>query len=125
MILQQFTVTLTDLGTYTLKVVAGDERSARSIAVDTLQEAAMPTPGLAITSRTTDAAAVLDDPQPTRMFKVTATEIHEMEARIPAEDRASAILHAKRIVHVCGPLDDFDLADCRIGDDIRAVEVVR
>lgn len=125
MTLQQYTVTLTDLGTYTLQVVAGDEKSAQSIAVDTLYESAQPTPGLNITSRTTDAVAAIDDPQPSRRFKVTASEIHEMEAVIPAEDRATAILHARRIIGACGPLFDFDLADSRIGEEIKAVEVSR
>lgn len=123
MILHQYTVTLTDLGTYELKVVAGDEASARSIAIDTLYESAEPTTGLRIVSRTTDALPALDDPQPSRLFKVTATEIHEMEARIPAEDRGTAILQARRIISACGPLLDFDLADSRTSDDITAVEV--
>lgn len=123
--LQQYTVTLTDLGTYTLQVVAGDEQSAKNIAIDTLYESAQPTPGLNITSRATDAAVTVDEPQPSRRFKVTATEIHEMEATIPAEDRATAVLQARRIINACGPLLDFDLADSRIGDDIKAVEVSR
>lgn len=124
MSLQQYTVTLTDLGTYTLQVVAGDEKSAQAIAVDTLYEAAAPTPGLSVRNRTTDAVAVLDDPQPSRRFKVTVTEAHDMEAVIPAEDRATAILQARRIIGACGPLMDFDLADCRRGE-INAVEVSR
>jgi len=123
MSLQQFTVTLTDLGTYTLQVVAGDEKSAQAIAVETLYEAAAPTPGLSIGNRITDAVAVLDEPQPSRRFKVTVTEAHDMEAVIPAEDRATAILQARRIIGACGPLMDFDLADCRIGDEIKAVPV--
>lgn len=119
---QQYTVTLTDLGTYTLQVVAGDEKSAQAIAVDTLYEAAAPTPGLSVRNRTTDAVAILDEPQPSRRFKVTVTEAHDMEAVIPAEDRATAILQARRIIG-CGPLMDFDLADCRISDEIKAVLV--
>lgn len=122
--LQQYTVTLTDLGTYTLQVVAGDEKSAQAIAIDTLYESAMPSPGLTIASRATDATVVLDDPQPSRLFKVTVSEVHDMEAIIPAEDRATAILQARRIMGACGPLVDFDLADCRLGE-ITAVEVVR
>jgi len=123
--LQQYTVTLTDLGTYTLQVVASDEKSAQAIAVDTLYESAMPTPGLTIASRATDATVVLDDPQPSRLFKVTVSEIHDMEGRIPADDRATAILQAKRIIRASGPMLDFDLADCRLGDEIKAVEVSR
>jgi len=123
MSLQQYTVTLTDLGTYTLQVVAGDEKSAKAIAVDTLYEAAAPTPGLSIGNRTTDAVAVLDEPQPSRRFKVTVTEAHDMEAVIPAEDHATAILQARRIIGACGPLMDFDLADCCIADEIKAVPV--
>lgn len=122
--LQQYTVTVTDFATYTVQVVAGDEKSAQSIAIDTLYESVLPTPGLRIGGRSTEAKAVLDDPQPSRMFKVTATEIHDMEARIPAEDRATAVLQARRIISACGPMLDFDLADSRIGDDIKAVEVV-
>lgn len=125
MSMQQYTVTLSDLGVYTLKVVAGDENSAKRIAINTLYESAQPSPGLSITSRATDAAVSLDCPQPSRTFKVTATEIHEMEAIIPAEDRQTAILQARRIIDACGPMLDFDIADCRIGDDIRAVEVSR
>lgn len=122
--LQQYTVTMTDLGTYTLKVAAVDQKSAESIAIDTLYESAMPTPGLSIASRTTDATVVLDDPQPSRLFKVTVSEVHDMEAFIPAEDRTTAILHAKRNISASGPMLDFDLADCRLGDEIKAVEVV-
>lgn len=123
--LRQYTVTLTDLATYTVQVAAGDEKSAQSIAIDTLYESAMPTPGLRIDSRSTEANVVLDDPQPSRLFKVTLTEIHDMEARIPAEDRATAILQARRIINACGPLLDFDLADSRIGDEIKAVEMFK
>lgn len=125
MTLQQYTITLSDLGVYTLKVVAGDEQSAKNIAIETLYESAQPTPGLSITSRATDAVASVDEPQPSRRFKVTATEIHDMEAVIPAEDRSTAILQARRIIGACGPLMDFDLADSRIGDEIKAVEVSR
>lgn len=123
MSLQQYTVTLSDLGVYTLKVVAGDEQSAKNIAIETLYESAQPTPGLNITSRATDAVTAVDEQQPSRRFKVTATEIHEMEAIIPAEDRSTAILQARRILGACGPMLDFDIADCRIGDEIKAVEV--
>lgn len=123
--LQQYTVTLTDLGTYTVKVAAVDQKSAESIAIDTLYESAMPTPGLSISARTTDATVVLDDPQPSRLFKVTVSEVHDMEACIHAEDRATAILHARRNIRASGPMLDFDLADCRLGDEIKAVEVVR
>lgn len=125
MTLQQYAVTLSDLGVYTLRVVAGDEQSAKNIAIETLYEAAQPTPGLSITSRATDAVVSIDEPQPSRRFKVTATEVHQMEAVIPAEDRITAILQARRIIGACGPLLDFDLADSRIGDDIKAVEVSR
>lgn len=123
--LQQYTVTLTDLGTYTLKVAAADEKSAQAIAIDTLHDAAQPTPGLSIVSRTTDTIAVLDEPQPSRIFKVTLNQIHELQADLPAEDRASAILQARRIFGSCGPFLDFDLTDCRISDEISAVEVKR
>lgn len=123
--LQQYTVTLADLGTYTIQVAAGDEKSAQSIAVDTLYESVLTAPGLRIGGRSTEAKAVLDDPQPSRLFKVTATEIHDMEAVIAAEDRATAILQARRIISACGPMLDFDLADSRIGDEIKAVEVSR
>jgi len=123
--LQQYTVTLTDLATYTIQVVAGDETSALRIAIETLYESVLPTPGLRIGARSTEAKAVLDEPQPSRLFKVTATEIHDMEALIPAEDRATAILQARRIISACGPMLDFDLADSRVGDEIRAVEVSR
>ncbi len=125
MTLQQYSVTLSDLGVYTLKVVAGDEQSAKNIAIETLYESAQPTPGLNITSRATDAVASVDEPQPSRRFKVTVTEIHDMEAIIPAEDRSTAILQARRIIGACGPLFDFDLADSRISDEIKAVEVSR
>lgn len=125
MSLQQYTVTLSDLGVYTLKVVAGDEQSAKNIAIETLYESSQPTPGLSITSRATDTVVSVDAPQPSRRFKVTANEIHQMEAVIPAEDRSTAVLQARRIIGSCGPLLDFDLTDSRIGDDITAVEVAR
>lgn len=125
MSLQQYTVTRTDLGTYTVQVVANDEKSAQSIVIDTLHEAVLPTPGLRIDARSTEAKAHLDNPQPNRVFKVTVSEIHDMEALIPAEDRSTAILQARRIISASGPMLDFDLADCRLGDDIRAVEVSR
>lgn len=124
MTLQQYTVTLTDLGTYSLQVVAPNEAMARAIAIDTLVEAVLPTPGLTITGRTTDAEAALDEPQPSRRFKVTVTEAHILEALIPADDRGAAILQARRILSGCGPFNDFDLADCRLSDEIKAVEVV-
>lgn len=125
MILRQFTVTLTDLGTYQVHIAAGDETSAKAIAINALYEAVLPTPGLQITGRTTDAVALLDDPQPSRLFKVTATERHDLEVSIPAADRSMAILQARRIIDACGPLLDFDLADSRIDDDLKAVEVSR
>lgn len=123
MSLQQYTVTLSDLGVYTLKVVAGDEQSAKNIAIETLYDSAQPAPGMNITSRATDAVASVDEQQPSSRFKVTALEVHEMEAVIPAEDRSTAILQARRIIGACGPLLDFDLVDSRIDDEIKAVEV--
>lgn len=118
---QQYTVTLSHLGAYTLKVVASSPESAKAIAIEAFYDALTPTPDMSIVARTTEANAVLDDPQPSRQFKVIVSDIHDMQAHIPAESPETAIMHTKRIIAAGGPLLEFEISDCRLGE----VEVVR
>lgn len=121
---QLFTVTLTDLGEYTLTVVAGTISEAERIAKTVLcEEAYSPTDGLVITKRTCEAKAVLAEAQLARSYDVSATYMFDFSMKVPAATRTEAEQHARRLYDEnMGPFE-FDHDGDRVGP-FHAREVV-
>jgi hypothetical protein len=111
-----YTVTLTDLGEYTVTVAACSVDEAQSIAKEVLhEEAYTPAQGLVGIKRTTEAKAILAEPQPTRTFDVSATYMLDFSMKVPASDRSEAQQHAKRLYQAnAGPFE-FDHDGDRVG----------
>ena len=114
MSIKSFSVTLTDLGTYTLNVVAFDAKQACDIAKQVLHEHAIaPVTGLSIKARETQGTAVLADPQPEHCYRVRFSQNIRHEMRLPAADRSQAIQHADWLIADAGPME-FDMVDERV-----------
>lgn len=101
-----YTVTLTDLGTYTVTVAADTPDEAISVAKEVLHEEAFaPSDGLTIVKRETDAIAELA-PSPVQMYRVRATYKLDFSMTVPASSRDEAARHAKRLYAVnMGPFE--------------------
>jgi hypothetical protein len=121
---QLYTVTLTDLGEYTVTVAAETSREAESIAKNILcEEAFSPVDSLIIGKRTCEAKASLTEAQPARTFDVSATYMLDFSMKVPASTSSEAEQHAKRLYEVnCGP-HEFEHDGDRVGP-FRAREVV-
>lgn len=120
---QAFTVTLSELSSYQLTVVAACAVDAERIAKTALFEDMSLPVGFKILTRECDATANLASEQPSKQYRVTIdwSTIHENV--IPANSHDDAIVSAKRLIcHDVGPFD-FDMVDSRLGD-ISAKEVV-
>jgi hypothetical protein len=119
-----YTVTLTDLGTYSIDIVAFSPKEAERIAQTVLHdEAQRGVAGLRIIQRETTGAALVATIQPTRRFEVRFEQIAEHALSLRANDNTEAIIHAKRLVEEnCGSIE-FDLVDMRNGP-IHAREIV-
>src|SRR3954447_20754849 len=114
MSIKTFSVTLTDLGSYTVDVAAFDEQQACEIAKQVLHEhASAPGTGLSINTRETQASAVLADPQPAQAYRVRFSQNVQHEMRLPASDRSRAIQHANWLIADAGPME-FDMIDERV-----------
>jgi hypothetical protein len=112
--IKNFSVTLTDLGTYVLDVAAFDEQQACDIAKQVLHEHAFAAvDGLSIKARQTQATAILADPQPHVAYRVRFTQNVQHELRLPAGDRRRAIQHAEWLIANTGPLE-FDMINERV-----------
>jgi hypothetical protein len=95
---QLFTVTLTDLGTYTLTVAAETPADAESIAKDVLfEEATTLPPGMEIRKREADAKAEPAAEPPLRQYRVTGAYTLDLLFTVPAGSPAEAERHAKRL----------------------------
>ena len=93
-----FSVTLTDLGEYTLTVAADSETEAVMVAKSTLlEEAQGMCPGLRILKRDVAATAVPAELQPLKLFRVHASHNMELDITVPGTDREDAKRHARRL----------------------------
>jgi hypothetical protein len=111
-----FTVTLTDLGTYTVTVAAETPAEAQSIAKGILfEEATTLAPGMSIIKREADAIAEPAKDLPIRQFRVTGTHSIVFSMTVPAANRQEAECHARRLYDEnCGPFE-FEHDDQRTG----------
>lgn len=102
-----FTVTLADLGEYTVTVAAATPKEAEGIARSILHDEYSRLPeGLKLTKRETQATASVAENQPVTIFSVTATYSLDFSMEIPAHSRSEAETHAKRLYDACmGPFE--------------------
>ncbi|MGD9828462.1 MAG: hypothetical protein AB7E70_21290 [Hyphomicrobiaceae bacterium] len=102
-----YTVTLTDLGTYTLTVAASTPREAESIAKSVLFEewTQMPT-RMTTVKREAEAKAEPVATPPVREFRVAGSYSIQFEIAVPASTASEAEQHAKRLyAENCGPYE--------------------
>ena len=113
---QLYTVTLTDLGTYTATVAADTPAEAHSVPKTILwEDATVVPPGLALVKRDTDAVATLSAEVPIRQYRVRATYRLDFAMIVPAANASQAEQHAKRLYAVnCGPFE-FEHEGDRVG----------
>jgi len=106
--LQLYTVTVRDLGTYTLTIAAQSETEAESIAKDVMHEDVDVTRhGIHVLARDLEVEAVLD-PDATansRDFVVEGRWEVDFEISVPALNMADAKRHAQRLYRESGPFD--------------------
>ena len=102
-----YTVTLTDLGTYTLTVAASTSREAESIAKSVLFEEWTQMPASMTTvKREAEAKAEPVATPPVRQFRVPGSYEIAFEILVPAGTAAEAEQHAKRLyAENCGPYE--------------------
>src|SRR4051812_48472814 len=121
MSIKTFSVTLTDLGTYTLDVAAFDEKQASAIARQVLHEPAFAVvTGLSIKARETQATAIIAEPQPERAYRVKFWQrvLHDM--RLSANDHREAAQRAEWLINDTGRLE-FDTIDERVDGIVAEV----
>lgn len=121
-----YTVTLTDLGTYTATVCACTEDEAHNIARTMLfEEATRLPPELAIVKREAEAKAEIDPAEEgcSTKFDVRATYSLDFEMTVLAKTDDEAERHARRLYQEnCGPFD-FDHCGDRVSDfDARVAQ---
>lgn len=93
-----YTVTLTDLATYSVVVAADSPKHAETVAKTLLfEESGDLPPGLTCQKRETEAVADRAGEQPTRHYDVLATYSMEFFIRVPAANAEEAERHARRI----------------------------
>ena len=93
-----YTVTLTDLATYTVTVAADSPKHAGSVAKSLFFEESGDLPaGLTCQKRETEAVADRAGEQPMRHYDVMATYSMEFFIRVPASTAEEAERHARRI----------------------------
>jgi hypothetical protein len=95
-----YTVTLNDLGEYTITVAADSEADAIKIASGTLlEEATTACPNLSVTKREVQGTAKLAEspPQSAKIYRVEGTYTVEFHIDVPAQDRDDAQRHARRL----------------------------
>lgn len=111
-----YSVTLTDLGTYTVTVAADTPSEAESIAKTILFEEAANFPtGMKVVKREADAKAESASDLPVRQFRVGATYKIDFEMTVPAANREEAERHARRLYEEnCGPFE-FEMTNQRVG----------
>ena len=113
---QLFTVTLTDLGTYTVTVAACSLAEAQSVAKTILfEEATSLPPGMSIIKREAEAIAEPAKDLPIRQFRVSGVYSIDFAMTVPAANREEAERHAMRLYDEnCGPFE-FETVNARLG----------
>jgi hypothetical protein len=110
-----YTVTLTDLGSYTVTVAADSTKDAGKLAETILHtEATALPPGLRIDKRDVEAVAAVADAQPIRQFRMYATYSIDFWITVPASSRDEAERHAKRIYDLNPFVHDHEVRDERV-----------
>lgn len=104
---QLYTVTLTDLGTYTAAVVANSPEAASAIAKEQLWSAYRAPSGFKLDKRETDAKAQVAIRQPHLMHSVSVWYQTRCADMIPATTEAEAKEHFKRLLALNGPFDSM------------------
>ena len=106
--LQLYTVTVRDLGTYSLSIAAQSETEAESIAKDVVHEDIdLANHGIHVLARDLEVETVLDEDATanSRDFVVEGRWEVDFEITVPAMNMADAKRHAQRLYRECGPFD--------------------
>lgn len=114
--LNAYTVTITDLITYTATIVATSPAEAETIAKLTLTSHGNPPEGFTSGERTTQAEAQLPTRQPTQLFETATWYRVKYVLSIPAESEAEAREHFKRFVYDNLALPNLDPAEDHHGE---------
>lgn len=110
-----YTVTLTDLGSYTVTVAADSSNDACTLAKSILfVEATDLPPGLHVAQRDVEAVATLAETQPIRQFRMHATYSLDFSITVPASSREEAERHVKRIYDLNPCAHDYEISDDRV-----------
>lgn len=102
-----YTVTLTDLGSYTADIAANPPEEAMAIAKEQLWVAFRKPLGFKITKRETDAAAGPSTSQPPFVHSITTLYKAKCAMMLPATTEAEAKEHFRRLIHLNGPVEFF------------------
>lgn len=105
-----YTVTLTDLGSYTVTVAAHSTKEACSIAKTILcdQVTELP-PELQVVQRDIEAVASIAETQPTQTYEVHANYSIDFSITVPAFSSEEAERHAKRIYDLNPIPHEYDM----------------
>lgn len=112
---QLYTVTLTDLGTYTAAIVANSPEAATAIAKEQLWGAYRTPSGFKTDKRETDAKAQVAIRQPYLMHSVSLWYQVRCAYQVPATTEAEAKEHVRRLIELNGPFDSMS-GENRLGD---------
>lgn len=112
---QLYTVTLTDLGTYTAAIVANSPEAATAIAKEQLWGAYRTPSGFKTDKRETDAKAQVAARQPHLMHSVQVWCQMRCAQMVPATTEDEAKEHFKRILALNGPFDCM-CGETRLGE---------
>ena len=113
-----YTVTLTDLGSYTTEVVAKSPEEAEAIAKGLLWDGFAKPAGLKINKRETDADASVAQRQPRLLHSVTAWYRMKCTQMVPATTNEEAITHFRRLLDLNGPFH------CLTGEEMMGDVIV-
>jgi len=114
--LKTYTVSLTDLVSYTATIVAHTAEQAEHIATRTLFANAKLPMGYAIADRATDTHATLRSPQPPTLFETSTWYSLRYVLDVPAQSEDEAREHFKRLVYDSHAITSLDPAEDKHGD---------
>jgi len=112
---QLYTVTLTDLGTFTADVVANSPEEATAIAKEQLWAAYRSPAGFKTDKRETDGKAEIAARQPYLMHSVSLWYQVRCAYQVPATTETEAKEHVRRLIELNGPFDSMS-GENRLGD---------
>ena len=123
--LQLYTVTVRDLGTYSLTVAAQSETEAESIAKDVMHEDIdLCGQGIHVLARDLEVEATVDTSETTdhREYLVEGCWEVDFEIPVPATNMAEAKRHAKRLYRESGGPFEFSCEQRTYGWQTREVQ---